>query len=174
MTSLFRELLGDGLDQVPAMVRTLHDAPLPARFEGRAMVRAAEGMVGRWLARMTGLPAKTVEAPVSVTIEADGAGEIWTRDFPPKPMRTRLSRADGLLQETFGPVEMRFRLAADSEGIVWHPVAAAVRGNAVPAAWLRGIHARESVREGRYAFDVAADLPWIGRVVAYEGWLDVR
>jgi hypothetical protein len=173
MASLFRELLGDGLDRVPAAVRMLHDAPLPARFEGRVMVRAAEGLLGRWLARMTGLPAKTVEAPVSVTIEADGEAEIWTRAFPPRPMRTRLWREGGLLHEAFGPVEMRFRLAADGEGIVWHPVSATIRHNPVPATWLRGVHARESVREGRYAFDVAAHLPWAGRVVAYEGWLDV-
>jgi hypothetical protein len=174
MASLFRELLGDALDHVPGPVKRLHDAPLPARFEGRAMVRAAEGLLARWLARMTGLPAKTVETPVSVTIESDGAAEIWTRAFPPRPMRTRLWRADGLLHEAFGPVEMSFRLAADSEGIVWHPVSATIRQNAVPATWLRGIHARESMREGRYAFDVAANLPWIGRVVAYEGWLDVQ
>ena len=184
MSSLFRSLLGDAIDRVPAPIRRLHDAALPRRFEGRATVRAAEGLIAGWIARMAGLPARTQEIPIAVTIEPDGDGEIWTREFPTlpagatplrgeRPMRTRLRRDGALLRERFGPIEIRFRLEADADGIVWHPIDATSGGTPGPAALLRGIHAREYIRDGRYAFDVGAAMPWIGHVVAYEGWLDV-
>jgi hypothetical protein len=173
MTSLFRSLLGDALDRVPAPVRALHEATLPRRFEGRALVRAAEGVIARWIATRAGLPGTNVEAPIAVTIEpGDEGGEIWTRDFPGRSMRTLLRRDGECLHERLGPVEMRFRLEADETGIVWHPVSALSDGVAAPPMLLRGVHAREYVRDGRYAFDVGARLPWIGHVVAYDGWLD--
>lgn len=184
MPSLFRRLLGDGLDLVPAPIRRLHEATLPSRFEGRATVRAAEGLIAGWIARTAGLPSRTCEIPIAVTIEPDGDGEIWTREFPvlaagatpqrgERPMRTRLWRDGEMLRERFGPIEIRFRLQADADGIVWHPIDATSAGSPAPAALLRGIHARESLREGRYAFDVGASMPWIGHIIAYEGWLDV-
>jgi hypothetical protein len=193
MASLFRQLLGDTLDRAP--VRALHEARYPHRFEGRALVRAADGMIARWLANRTGLPSQSVETPIAVTIEpdAESGGEIWTREFPthtdalvpreagsrerpPKPMRTRMRRDGELLLESFGPIELRFRLVADADGIVWQPVSfsSTASGGAISSgAILRGIHAREFVRDGRYAFDVGARLPLIGHVVAYDGWLHV-
>jgi hypothetical protein len=178
MDSLFRQLLGAALDRVPAPVRALHEAHYPHRFEGRALVHAADGMIARWLANRTGLPSQSVETPIAVTIEpdAESSGEIWTREFPPKPMRTRMRRDGELLLESFGPIELRFRLVADADGIVWQPVSfssTASGGVISSGAMLRGIHAREFVRDGRYSFDVGARLPLIGHVVAYDGWLHV-
>jgi hypothetical protein len=173
MAALFRELLGDALDRVPAPIRALHEANLPRRFEGRAQVRAAQGLLARGLARLVGLPGRDLDAPVAVTIERDGDGEIWTRHFPPRPMRSRLWQRDGVLHERLGPVLLRFRLEADATGLTWHPLSASSAGAPAPAALLRGIRARESLREGRYGFDVGARLPGLGHVVAYEGWLDV-
>lgn len=181
--SLFRRLLGNALELVPAPLRALHEAGGTRRYEGRARVRAAEGLVARRVARMTGLPTRHGEMPIAVAIEPDGEGEIWTREFPrrdaatfdaARPMRTRLSPDGALLREEFGPVTLHFRLEADADGIVWHPVDARAGGMALPVAWVRGIHARESLRDGCYAFDVGARLPMLGHLVAYEGWLDVE
>lgn len=174
MGFLFRELLGAGLDRVPAVVRALHEQPLPHRFAGRARVQAARGMLAHGLARVAGLPAHSGESSVEVTIERDGDGEVWTRHFPPRPMRSRLWQRDGVLHEQLGPVLLRFRLQAHAGGIDWKLLSAHGLGVRVPHALLRGIHARESVQDdGRYRFDVGAVLPLFGHVVAYAGWLDV-
>jgi hypothetical protein len=172
MASLFRQLLGDTLDRAPAPVRALHEARYPHRFEGRALVRAADGMIARWLANRTGLPSQSVETPIAVTIEpdAESGGEIWTREFP--------THTDALVPREAGsrerpPKPMRTRMRRD---IVWQPVSfsSTASGGAISSgAILRGIHAREFVRDGRYAFDVGARLPLIGHVVAYDGWLHV-
>ena len=174
MAALFRELLGESLDRVPAPIRALHEAALPRRFEGRAQVRAAQGWLARGLARVVGLPGRDLDAPVAVTIERDGDAEVWTRHFPPRPMRSRLWQRGGVLHEQLGPVLLRFRLQADDEGLSWQPLSARSAGAPVPAARLRGISARESLRDGRYGFAVGARLPGLGHVVAYEGWLDVE
>ena len=171
--SLFRSVLGEKFDALPAPIKALHEITLPHRFEGRAIVHAADGLIARTIARMSGLPGTSVETDIAVEIERDGDGEIWTRHFPPRPMRTRLWREGEVLHERLGPIELRFRLEADTNGIVWHPLSATSAGTPAPDAFLRGIRARESVRDGRYHFDVGATLPWIGRVVAYDGWLHV-
>lgn len=184
MSSLFRSLLGDALDRVPAPVRALHEVALPHRFEGRVLVRAGGGMVARWIARQAGLPLQDTEGPIAVTIERDGDGECWTREFgvpvsgTPRsaPMRTRLWRDGEHLIEGFGPMQLRFRLQADSEGITWMPVslrALQSGGEIRSAAMLRGVHAREFERDGRYGFDAGAVLPMLGRLVNYDGWLHV-
>ena len=41
----------------------------------------------------------------------------------------------------------------------------------LPAGWFEGVRCRECERDGRYAFLVEANLPLIGLVVRYEGWL---
>ncbi|MEZ5545854.1 MAG: DUF4166 domain-containing protein [Lysobacteraceae bacterium] len=176
MTSLFRQLLGDALDRVPAPVRALHETPLPHRFEGEAQMRAASNWLARLAARITGLPRHEGHVAMAITIEHEGDGERWTRHFPPSPFVSRLWPRDGLLCERLGPSDIRFRLHADGDGIVWEPVALRVLGFLpMPAFLLCGVKAREGVDAlGRYTFNVEARFPLIGSVAAYEGWLHVE
>lgn len=171
MTSLFRALLGDALDRVPAPIRALHEHPLPHRFAGRAEVEAAQGLLARGLARLTGLPSRSGETAVAVAIEPDGDGEIWTRHFPPRPMRSRLWQRDGVLYEQLGPVRLRFRLDATADGLDWRLLSVHGLGVPMPAALRHGVAARETAPAGRYRFEVAAAFPLLGHLVAYRGWL---
>lgn len=176
MASLFRDLLGDALDSVPAPVRALHEMPLLYRFEGEAQVRVAKGVLAGWAARMAGLPRCEGRVAMAVTIERTAGGERWTRHFPPTPFLSRLWMREGLLCERIGPTEVRFRLSADAQGIVWEPVALRMFGwLPLPAALLRGVKAHETVdAQGRYRFHASAGFPLLGCVVAYEGWLNVQ
>lgn len=176
MSSLFRELLDDALDRTPAPVRALHEASLPQCFEGQAQVRAARGVLTRWAARIAGLPRCEGDVAMRVRIERTDDGERWTRHFPPSPFVSRLWACDGVLCERIGPSEIRFRLHADGEGIVWEPVALRLFGwLPLPDFLLRGVTAREGVDAlGRYRFQAAAVFPVLGCVAAYEGWLHVE
>jgi hypothetical protein len=173
MPTLFRTLLGDAFDRLPEPVRALHDAALPARFVGEARVSPARGLLARAVARWLGFPVHACVAAIAVTIEAAGGGEHWTRDFPPRPMRSRLWPVGGRLRERFGPVTVDFLLRADDASLVWKPVALRLFGLPLPAALRRGIEAREWVEKGRYRFAVHGALPGLGTLVRYEGWLDV-
>lgn len=173
MSDLFQRLLGESFRMLPLPVQALHSTPLPRRFEGRATVHAAQGLISRLLARILGFPTTSIETPIAVTIEPSGEGQRWTRFFPPRPMRSRLWPVHGRLHERFGPLTLGFVLRGDAAGIEWCAASMSLLGVPLPRALLRRIEARESMRDGRYHFFVSGSLPLVGRLVGYEGWLDV-
>jgi hypothetical protein len=170
---LFQNLLGADFQRLPAPVRALHDAPLPRRFRGRASVTAAQGTMARLIARVLGFPRESIDADISVSIEPSNEGQGWLRDFPPRPMRSRLWPERGLLCERFGPVTLRFRLRVEVDTLAWQLASVHLFGLRLPLAWFGDVEARESVRDGRYHFFVRGALPGVGHLIGYEGWLDV-
>lgn len=173
-TSLFLDLLGPQAAVLPPRVRQLHALPMPAELRGRAQTQAARGLLARLCALVAGLPRADGDVAVCVRFVSPAAGvEVWTREFGASTFRSRLRAVNGELHEQLGPVRIRFRLRADVDGIIWEPLAIDLLRMPLPRMLLHGISARESERDGRYRFDVAAALPIIGLIVRYEGWLDV-
>ncbi|QCW27600.1 DUF4166 domain-containing protein [Lysobacter enzymogenes] len=58
-------------------------------------------------------------------------------------------------------------------GLVWRLMRVRAFGLPLPAGWFARVQAREFEREGRYHFEVDAQLPGVGLLVRYRGWLDV-
>jgi hypothetical protein len=123
---------------------------------------------------MASLPRSGTDLPLQVSFLRDGAGEIWSRDFGGHPMRSTLTEHNGLLEEVLGPARFRFALRVDDSGVAWNVVGIRVLGVPLPAAWFQAVTARQSAHAGRYTFDVRAELPWIGLLVHYHGWLEVE
>jgi hypothetical protein len=68
-------------------------------------VTGAETRAGRLVARLLGLPARDLSAAADVTLETDGAREIWTRRFGRARFPHAASTPDpGTLVERWGPV----------------------------------------------------------------------
>lgn len=173
-TSLFLDLLGPQAAALPPRVRQLHALPMPVELRGRAQAQSARGLPARLCAFVAGLPRADGEVSVRVRFASPAAGvAVWTRVFGASTFRSRLRAVNGELHEQLGPVRIRFRLRGDAEGIVWEPLGIDVLHIPLPRMLLDGISARESERDGRYRFDVAAALPIIGLIVRYEGWLDL-
>ncbi len=171
--TLFRRLLGAGYGSLPEQVRRFHDADLPASFAGQASVRAARGWLARLAARVAGLPRRDGMVTLRVTVRGHAGSERWQRDFAGETMTTTLIEGDGRLLEWLGLVRFRYRLDAGADALVWTVDQARVFGLPVPAVWFAGVRAREYQRGDRYGFAVAARLPLIGHVVAYDGWLSL-
>lgn len=171
--ALFERLLGPSFATLPAPVKRLHDRRPRKVFAGRCHVERGRGRLAAWLARATALPLACRDAPVTVTLLRDGQREIWSRDFAGRPMRSILAEHRGCLQETLGPVGFTFALRADPQGITWRVAGVRACGLPLPGAWFEGVTARESSQGGRYTFEVRAELPLIGLLVHYRGWLDV-
>ena len=132
------------------------------------------GPFARLLGAVAGLPPAADDAPITVTIDRDGGGETWRRDFDGHVMTSRLSARGGLLTENFGLVRFGFRLAAGRRGLRWRLARASVLGLPLPAGWFAGVAAREFDVDGAYAFEVRAALPLVGLVVDYRGRLSAR
>ena len=76
------------------------------------------------------------------------------------------------LRERLGPLQFRYRLHPAREALWWQVAGVRAFGLLpLPSGWFEGVRCRECERDGRYTFLVEAQLPLIGLVVRYEGWL---
>ena len=172
--SLYRRLLGPAFDTMPAALRELHDQSASAVFAGEAEVIAAENIIARLIARISGLPVRSYRCPVTVRIDVDADGETWHRDFGGHRFHSRMHDDAGSLIERLGPHTIRFRLHADADGLSMQPIAWRTLGIPLPRLLWPMISASEVAIDGRFHFDVATAFPIIGRVVHYRGWLVLR
>jgi hypothetical protein len=150
----------------------VHDGRARKVLSGRCRITRGTGVLARLFAWAASLPKAGDDLPVQVLFQCDERGEIWGRDFAGQPMRSTLTDRDGCLEECLGPVRFRFALRADDRAIMWNVVGIRVLGLPLPAAWFEAVNARQSVEAGRYTFDVRAELPWIGLLIHYHGWLE--
>lgn len=170
--TLFQALVGAPYYALPDAVRALHATEGRGRHAGEVVVERGRGPLAWLCAASAGLP-PAMSAPIEVTIAADAQGETWSRRFGSKAaMRSRLRPRAGLLEEPRGPLTFRFDLHVHDGVLHWHVVRVRLFGALpLPASWFDGVQCRESEVDGRYAFEVDAVLPLIGRVVRYTGWL---
>jgi hypothetical protein len=173
MAPLFARLLGEKFDRLPPRVRALHARDTSHTYAGRADVDRGTGMLSRLMGAATRLPAQKTDQELHVTIEPSASGERWTRTFADHAMPSRLWDADGLLCERLGLATFGFQLDVHDDQLTWRVARVRSLGIPLPARLFRGVIAREFDEDGRYRFDVRAELPIVGLLVHYRGWLDV-
>lgn len=149
------------------------DAP-HVRAVGLAEVKGATHLPARLLRRLLGLPEPGPAQAVEVLIERHRAHETWTRRFAGGRMRSHLTAGPrgGRLHERLGPVTLHFELRRADDAIDWQLCGGSLRGLSLPRAWFGSVLSRSGTQTGRYAFDIDARLPLMGRLVAYRGWLE--
>ena len=171
--TLFQQALGASFFRLPESLRRLHGVRGRVRYAGVATIERGRNPLAGLCARIAGLPPAASAVATTVDFVADAKGETWHRDFGGRRMVSRLALTNGLLREQLGPLHFRHALHAN-DGAIWWTVAG-VRLFGVlplPAALFDGVRCRESESDDRYHFEVDAALPWLGRVIRYEGWLE--
>jgi hypothetical protein len=127
------------------------------------------------LARLAGFPPEGAAVPVRLRIR-EGASR-WERDFDGHRMcsQQRLVEYKGqmLIAERFDgqPLEVWMRLEPYTNGLRYVSVAARIWGIPIPAPQVKA-----SVKgdlPGRIRTEIDIQLPLIGRLVRYRGWLEV-
>jgi hypothetical protein len=169
---LYRRLLGNRFDVLPAAVRTVHGGRGPAVFSGRASARAGRSLPARMMRQLLGLP-RSGRHDVTVTLVPDARGETWTRQFGRARFASRLVETQrmAVFEERFGPLRFAFGLRPDARGVVWQMVGWSVLGLPLPGALAPRMRARAEDVCGGYRFRVAVSHPWIGLLFAYRGVL---
>lgn len=170
---VFPTLLGGDFTRLPLTVQALHLAGGARRYQGEVDIRRNRNPLARLCGFATGLPPAMTAAPLAVEILAQPEGEHWRRDFGGYPMQSRLWRKAGRLCERLGLVTFAFALRVEAGALCWRVQKVSALGLPLPAAWFRGVYAREYENAGRYCFEVAAALPLAGELVHYRGWLAV-
>lgn len=169
--SVFQRVLGGSFERLPPQIQRVHDARSTKKLTGRAAVERGPHWLVRTLAPLASLPPAAKDIPLTVTIEARGASETWSRDFNGHAMRSRLWAKQDLLAERLGPITLLFALTVEQGRLEWRVKGAKYLGVPLPANWFQGATATEQVIDGRYTFDVCATLPIVGVLVRYRGWL---
>ena len=169
--TLFQQALGAAYYSLAPCVRRLHGIRGQARYTGVASIERGHGPLARLCARIAGLPDEARDVATVVDFTADAGGETWRRDFGGRKMASELRYRDGLLWERLGPLHFRYYLHA-RDGVLWWQVAGVkLSGIPLPVKLFEGVRCRERECEGRYEFLVEAQLPVVGRIIRYEGWL---
>jgi hypothetical protein len=169
---LYRRLLGPAFDALPARVRELHDLDGVAVWEGRAKVERSRALVARIAATLSSLPPEGDDQPLRVTFAAVGDKENWSRQFGKALFRSVQYERDGLLRECVAISTFVFTPVVSADGLALRLDGFRLLGLAVPRMLHPAVRTFESERDGRYRFEVEAQLPLFGLLVRYSGWLE--
>ncbi len=172
---LYKRLLGPVFNGLPTAIRDMHDFQSQRVSEGMCEVRRGRNPVARWIADFFRFPDEGAEIPVRVTFDARFGREFWTRSFAGQTLRTEqwLSSACGetVLIERFGPVAVTLQAIADGNDLRFEIRRLTVLGIPMPRILFPRIAARETVQRSLFTFDVRADLPVLGMLIRYHGYL---
>jgi hypothetical protein len=175
---LYRRLLGDAYDAMPAPLRAMHDLTNEMTVEGTAMVTRGNGLLARLAAAIIGFPRAGENVPVRVDFKVEHGRERWTRTFAGRAFRTTQEQGRGrfewLVCERFGPLCAGMALVLDDGRLRLIVRRWSVLGIPLPK-WLapRG-DSYEYAENGRFHFHVEIAHPFTGLIVGYRGWLVPR
>lgn len=170
--SLFEKALGPDIQRLPPLIRHVHGGQ-PLRLRGRAAIDGARHWSGRLIAKLFGFPGTTPDTGADITLERRGDREIWTRRFGNKAFRSALRPASSprRIFERFGPFRFELELTPRPNGFELSIVGWGLGPLRLPHQLAPQAPARAFIDDkGRYRFDVAISLPWVGQIVRYRGW----
>ncbi len=170
--ALYRRVMTDDFDRLAPAVCAMHGVLRDGGVQGRATVERGRNPLARVVATLMRFPPEGDHALHVGFAERDGV-ETWTRDFGGRCFRSRLSADGDALVERFGALRFHFHLPVTDGGLTMVMTGWSVFGLPLPLVLAPRSRAREWEEGGRFCFDVPIDLPWLGRVVRYRGWLEV-
>lgn len=173
--TLYQRVMGVDFDLLSSPVARFHRLAGAQVLHGQVQVQAPASLLGRVLAWGLGAPQQAGQGAIRFELDATPGAEVWTRIFPTRTMRSTLREAPGFVEEHMGAARLLFGLTAVEGGrLEMRLVRMRFLGIPCPR-WLQpAIVARETGQgDDQLHFDVQATVPWIGRVVAYRGHLQV-
>lgn len=168
---LYARAMGQRFDALPPAVRDMHDFNGDGGAAGEATVTRGTNPFARLMGWVVRFP-PTGRYPLHVSFAERGGVETWTRQFGPHRFSSRLSRRGDGVAERFGPMRFAFALPSDGAGLAMVLKGWTLFGVPMPLWLAPRITGREWEEDGRFRFLVEIDMPPIGRIVRYTGWLE--
>ena len=168
---LFERILGPSFHTLPPALRRIHDCRASKTLSGRCSIQRGSHWLVPLIAPLASLPNSVIDSPIRVTIDAREDAEQWYRDFSGHAMNSRLWFDSAGLCERLGVIEFLFALRANGGRIEWSVTRLHMLGIPLSTRILAA-RACESVKDGRYEFDVSAALLGVGLLIHYWGWLE--
>jgi len=172
---LYRRLLGDAYDALPAPLREMHDLKDKMAAEGRATVTRGRGLLARIAAAIVGFPHAGENIAVRVDFKLENGRERWTRTFAGRAFHSTQEQGRGrdawLVCECFGPVKVAMALVLDGGRLRLIVRRWSLFAIALPRFLAPGGDSYEYAEDGRFHFHVEIGHRWTGPIVGYRGWL---
>lgn len=170
---LYRRLLGEAWNDLPAAVRAMHDGLAGAR--GASTVERGAHPLARLACRIMGFPPAAMESEVSVRFDAEAGGERWMRDFGGRCFSSvqyeGAGKSERLLCERFGPLVFAMALVCEEGRLRLVLRRWSVFSVPLPLWLAPRSDAYESEEVGVFRFHVEISHPLTGPIVRYRGWL---
>jgi hypothetical protein len=116
---LYRRVLGEAWDSLPAPLQTMHDVQSERSADGVAVVERGGGLLARLVAFVIGLPTAGADIPITVFFRARHGREYWQRQFAGRAFSSVQEEGRGrferLLCERFGPINVGIALVCESD-----------------------------------------------------------
>jgi hypothetical protein len=174
-TALYRRLLGEAFDILAEPIRRMHEVGQGLEADGMADIERGRGVLSRVVAFTLRLPPEGKNVPLTVRFDVKKGDEIWRRDFAGKvfcsTQRTGPGRGARLLRESIGPIAVDMALLTGNDRLTLVPRRWSLFGIPMPLALGPRVNAYESVKDDRFNFNVEIELPLIGPIIHYRGWL---
>jgi Domain of unknown function (DUF4166) len=175
LAPLYRRVLGEAWDSLPAPLQTMHDVQSERTADGIAVVERGSGLLARLVGFIIGLPPAGTDIPITVSFRARHGREYWQRNFAGSVFSSVQAQGRGrferLLCERFGPLNFVMALVCERGRIRLVVRRWGVCGIPLPRALAPRGESYEFVEAGRFHFHVEIATPITGLIVRYRGWL---
>lgn len=171
-SQLYRAVLGPLFDELPPQVRALHTITDRSIWSGKADVQRGTSMIAKLAALIARLPPTGKCQPLTVTLVAEGGGELWQRSFDGRIFASYQSADDKNVRERIGPI--RLELVPSVRGGTLRLRLKHVQVFGVPMPWFLVpiVETSEFDAAGQYRFEVEARFHLFGLLIRYSGWLE--
>ncbi|WP_237212460.1 DUF4166 domain-containing protein [Ruegeria lacuscaerulensis] len=157
---------------MPSALRQLHN--FPGRYVGRCSVEGGRGWLKKLALRLGRFPPNADDIPVKVKIDRAGQAWVWERDFGGHTTRSLLAfdHGSGCVREQMGQLTLWLKPEVSDGRLSIHIRRLSVLGLRCPAFLLpRSSTVEWQDENGRFRFDVSAEMPLFGPLIRYRGWL---
>jgi hypothetical protein len=166
----FKACLGAAFDQLPDTIRRAHSGRI--RLSGDVRVSRGTG-IANLLANLMKMPPPAERVAMSVEGEHLPDRMIWNRRFGGRKFESCFLLQQSRLIESLGPFRLQLRLEVLDRRLYYALERVTLLGIPVPRILAPNLEAWEGERDSRYEFAVEVRLPIIGRLVRYEGLLNL-
>ncbi|MCG7519752.1 DUF4166 domain-containing protein [Ruegeria sp. Ofav3-42] len=158
--------------ELPEAIELLHGGS--GRYSGRCTVETGRGLFTGLALRLGQMPPDGEDVAVQVKVDRNGPVWVWTRDFGGHITRSRLTYDHdfGCVRERFGRLSIWLMPVFENGRLSIRIRRLSFLGIPCPKFLLpRSKTVEWEDDEGRFRFDVSADMPFLGTLIRYHGWL---
>lgn len=170
---MYERVMGTSFNRLALDIQRFHRLAGQHRLYGRVEVLSPRSAIAALLARLLGTPRSAGDGAITFELDAQTFAEIWTRHFPSSTMTSRLQLIGGQLDEKLGVARLRFALSENNGQLNMHLQQLHFVGIPCPTWLMPRILAEETGRNGRLYFRVRAEVPGVGLVASYQGYLEL-